>query len=243
MKNETTNEIEKCPIKCKECSKQSMISELCILCNDGYYPIYNEKADSSEFKKCYNEKAEGHYLDNINMAYKPCYSTCKNCDEYGDITNNRCTECINDYLNIDCNCYHLCTYYYFFNSLNEYQCTEDDKCPNNYSKLIQGKTQCITDFTDSFNKYEYKGICYEDCPSGTKRLNNYTCKEINICTNETFYIIIETGECTKNCSAIDYFNYVCKLNPDTPYDKYELTNRIREDLIKGLVNPLLIPKV
>ena len=243
LKDEASKEIEKCPIKCNECSKQSIISNLCLLCNDDYYPIYNENADSSEFNNCFNGNVEGHYRDNISKTYKPCYSICKNCDEFGDIINNKCTECINGYLNINGNCSPTCPYYYFYNSSNEYQCTQDNKCPKDYSKLIHGKMQCITDCKDVSNKYEYKGICYEDCPLGTKKSNNYICKEINICTNETFYIIIETGECTKNCSAIDYFNYVCKLNPDTPYAKYDIANRIREDLLKGLVNLLLIPKV
>ena len=31
----------------KNCSKESMLNELCLLCNDGYYPIYNENIDNT----------------------------------------------------------------------------------------------------------------------------------------------------------------------------------------------------
>ena len=66
-----------------------MTNNLCDSCNDGYYQIYNEDPDA--FKHCYNEKPEGHYFDNINQTFKPCYSNCKNCDYFGNEENNKCT--------------------------------------------------------------------------------------------------------------------------------------------------------
>ena len=243
LKNVEQKLLEKCPIKCKKCSNESISNNLCDLCNDGYYEIYNDNQDA--FKDCYHEKPEGYYFDNNNQVFKSCYSNCKNCDVYGNEENNKCTECYSNYIKIGENCYRSCTpNYYFFNSTNDYQCTQDKNCPNEYSKLIKDRNECIYDCNnDTLYIYEYKESCYKNCPLGTKIKNNNTCEEVLICTDEVFYIIIETGECSYNCTAINFFNNICKINSDDPHAKDEMINTIRADLLKGDINPLLIPKV
>jgi hypothetical protein len=134
-------------------------------------------------------------------------------------------------------------YYYFFNSTNDYQCTQDKNCPNEYSKLVKDRNECINDCNnDTSYIYEFKDICYKNCPPGTKLKNNNICEEVLICTNEVFYIIIETGECSNNCTALNFFNNICKINSDDPRAKDEMINTIRGDLLRGEINPLLIPK-
>ena len=236
--------IEKCDIKCKNCTKESMLNNLCISCNhmENYHEKYNDSSNNNSFINCYNNP-EAYYFDSINKIYKSCYSTCKSCNELGNITNNKCTECYIDYIKIEENCYKKCNYYYFFDSSNEYHCTEDKICPDTYNKLIEDKNQCIDDCNkDNSYKFLYKNKCYENCPSSTKITNNNTCEEI-LCSNEFPYIIIETGECSKNCSAVNFFNHICKINSDDQKIKDEIINTIRVDLLKGDINNLLIPKV
>ena len=155
------------------------------------------------------------------------------------------TECYSNYIKFQENCYRRCEpNYYFFNSTNDYQFTQDKNCPNEYSKLVKDRNECINDCNnDTSYIYEFKDICYKNCPPGTKLKNNNICEEVLICTNEVFYIIIETGECSNNCTALNFFNNICKINSDDPRAKDEMINTIRGDLLKGEINPLLIPKL
>ena len=58
----------------------------------------------------------------------------------GNATNQECTSCYSNYILIESNCYEKCDYYYYFNSLGEYNCTINSTCPNDYSKLIRNKS-------------------------------------------------------------------------------------------------------
>ena len=138
-----TNErtIDKCPIHCKNCTKESLSDNMCISCNNenGYYEIFNEIQNIGFFIKCSNEIPEGYFLDNDEKKIKKCYPTCKTCDDLGNTINNKCTDCNLNNILINENCYEKCEYYYFFNFSNIYQCTIDEYCPNEYNKLIEEK--------------------------------------------------------------------------------------------------------
>ena len=105
------NNICKCSanIKCKECSNESINNDLCISCNDGYFPKYNDLSNKFSFINCYNH-LDGYFLD--NDIYRQCYSNCKICNEYGDDNNHKCVECNDDYILIESNCYIKCPFYY-----------------------------------------------------------------------------------------------------------------------------------
>ena len=63
---------------------------------------------------------------------------------------------------------------------NKYYCYED-KCIENYNKLIKERNVCINKcINDYYYIYEYKNICYHECPSNTT-VNNatYLCEELN----------------------------------------------------------------
>ena len=76
--------------KCNKCSKESYEKNLCISCNDGYYPKFEEINFDNSYKDCYREP-EGYYLD--SGFYKSCYETCKKCSNNGDMKNHYCIEC------------------------------------------------------------------------------------------------------------------------------------------------------
>jgi len=97
---------------------------------------------------CYDKTPEHYYLDLDNKIFKKCYNTCATCDKGGNGTNHNCQECKNGYdkyenpMNIS-NCYPKCEYYYYFDSSNNFSCTSDYKCPNDFPKLIKEKKQCV----------------------------------------------------------------------------------------------------
>ena len=237
------NTIDKCDIKCKNCSKESELNNLCISCNnyDNYYPKFD---DNNLFINCFNGIQDGYYFDNNEHIYIPCYSTCKKCNEFGNIKDNKCLECYSNYIKINNNCYNKCNFFYFFNFLEEYQCTQFNFCPDDYDKLIKEKNQCIDDCNkDNIYKYEYNKICYIKCPDETKISNNNICIEKLQCNDYNPYLIIETGECSKNCSAVNFFNYICKIYSDNPKYEDKMINTIRNDILNDNMDELIYSKV
>ena len=208
--------IDKCNIKCNNCTNDSMNNNLCISCNneDGYYPKFNDSSNIDSFIECYNNAFEGYFLDITQKIYNPCYSTCKTCNESGDIDNNNCIKCYNNYTLMDSNCYEICKYYYYFNSSNNYQCTKENKCPENY-KLIIEKKKCIDECKkDDKYKFEYNNTCFSylicenyynynhteclnEIPEGFY-LNDSSLKTIDKCNNKC-----------SNCSLESMQNYLC----------------------------------
>ena len=60
-----------------------------------------------------------------------------NCNECDD--NNQMKFQYNNYNN----CYEKCSFYYYFDNNNIYHCTSDPSCPNEFSKLIEDRKECI----------------------------------------------------------------------------------------------------
>ena len=159
--------------KCLYCTPESLANNnYCIICNNdgGYYSIQDDTTTVDSFINCYKNPT-GYYLD--TNIYKPCYSTCVNCDGFGNESNNNCNECDNEHLLLTDfnkkNCYTKCTNYYYFDKDDsyKYKCTENNNCPTGY-KLIYSTTKCIDNCNNAgIYKYEYNNICYERCPSGT----------------------------------------------------------------------------
>ena len=120
--------------KCYYCSSDSISKgNLCESCQSGYYQKQDDTTNVSPYFNCYNEAtiSDGYYL-NSNL-YVPCYPLCKKCNQYGSISDNKCTVCIDGYSlvinnhNIE-NCYPNCSHYIYFDS-DVFHCTDDEKCP------------------------------------------------------------------------------------------------------------------
>ena len=243
-KLDNSSKICKCEdTKCLSCTRESLNYSLCITCNDNYYQKYNDSKNKDNFINCYNN-LEGYYLDKNDNFYKPCYPSCKTCEKPGDKKNHNCLEC-NDlfsfkfYYSNYINCYNNCDYYYYYdNEKNYYFCTEEEKCPTIYNKLIEGKKRCIEDCKkDDEFRYEFKKKCYNKCPLNTKN-NNYICKIE--CPIELPYEIIETQNCVKNCSDSDIENNICILNNEnfllTENKEDEFVNNVQENMENGNYN-------
>ena len=149
----------KCVDKCEEGLKLGKEDSKCVQsCDNNKFEYNNEcliSCPQDTFKifqtrnRCTETIPENYYFNQITEIYNECYETCKTCQDAGTDSNSNCEECIDDYLflndslAINKNCYKKCNYnYYFDKNNNNYCCTEDDLCPDNYKLIIQ-RNKCI----------------------------------------------------------------------------------------------------
>ena len=218
--------------KCKECLNDNLESDMCISCNTGHYQKIDEIQSDNSLIKCY-KNPEGYYLD--NDIYKPCYPSCKNCSELGDINDHKCIECISDFGFKDIKfCYKNCLFYYYYDSSKIYQCTEKDECPKEKNKLIKEKMKCIEQcINDDTFQLEFNNTCYKSCPEGTtiSKDNNHLC--LLECPENKPYES-QNSECIEECNAIDFFNGICKINNDSPTVIDNMAKTIKQQLNQTL---------
>ena len=174
--------------KCKTTDQNSLKDKLCIECNTehGYFPIsYDYNYDNSKtylgkyinkYIDCYNSDTipKNYYFNQEIKAYEKCFETCESCQGFGDYINNNCDTCINNYIfspeipNTK-NCVLNCSYYYYYNSLGQYLCTENYHCPLEIIYKIEDKRKCVEDCKlDDTYYYQYNGECLKECPENTK---------------------------------------------------------------------------
>ena len=178
------------------------------------------------------EDPEGYYLDIDNDIYKPCYKTCKRCYGEGNEENNNCIECKLNYYKIEeniNNCYEKCEYYYYFDLLGKYNCTLDNICPDNQSKLIKQKNKCIDNCAnDDIYIYEQNNICVEFLSDDI----------IIICPINLPYE--KNKECVEICTSLEFLNKVCKINNrNNQTAQNNIANSIKNDISNHNLDPLL----
>jgi hypothetical protein len=126
---------------CKEVGKK-YVEGKCVCDTDNEY--YNINSKNSE-NKCYkkNDLPKNSYYNNLTKVYELCYKTCETCIMGGDFSKNNCIECTLNFIkepeNEESNCVEKCKFLYYYNSLNQYSCTEDEQCPNGASLIIRNK--------------------------------------------------------------------------------------------------------
>ena len=203
--------------KCEEYSIESDNLNLCIKCKENYYPKLNDNNNKENFFDCYkNNSLENYYLDNDDLLFKPCFETCKTCNQNGTIENHNCIICdsnfklqlsVGDYYN----CYPECNNYYYFDKDKNYKCLDKKECPNDYKYLIEQKKQCIDEcYNDPAHQYNFGKKCFEKCPeeiSYKSETKNFFCEAK--CTKEKPLEKIEYQECTDFCSINEMYNRLC----------------------------------
>ena len=181
--------------KCKLCNKESVSKNLCMKCNNqkGYYllniyTIINQPIDNIYFD-CINEnkKPQSFYFDNENKDYRPCFELCLTCDCKGNEFENNCTSCQTNYIlkpdyTNSKNCVSKCSYYYYYNNLNQYRCTSGPECNEDYYLFIKEKGKYIDNcMKDDTYQYQYSGKCLKECPINTNHNENeYLCRDKNL---------------------------------------------------------------
>ena len=196
--------IDKCKQKCKKCSLESHNKDLCTECNneDGYYKLEDDSLSDINQFQCFNIIPEGYYLDKNDNLFKKCYKTCKFCNSLGNAKEHLCKECPDNYTLNGTNCYEICDYHYYFDSSMEYFCTKSDQCPQEKSKLIVDKNECVEECTGDY-KFEFENKCYKACPP-----NSYYNFEQTNCIAQIpeGYFLNETqtiDKCDKKCKECD----------------------------------------
>ena len=181
----------KCELeKCLTCLPLALSKGLCTKCNKDYYPKENDILNIGEYFNCYKDP-EGYYLDKNDSLYKECYFTCKSCEIKGNNTIHKCISCNDNYskeikFNNYSNCYKNCNYYYYLDNDNNYHCTLNLSCPNEYPKLNMDQMKCIKD--ENISIYKSSEIFNDEYtisePVIIGNTNNYN-TEININIMET----------------------------------------------------------
>ena len=157
-------------------------------------------------------KTDSPTTETVSNTVNICFHSCKSCSGPGNDANNNCIECKEGFTFLDeftnkINCYNECPYYYYFNELNKYLCTEDESCPAHYTKLIPDYKKCIDECKkDRKYKYEYNNICYEQCPTGTSETQDYICEEENEPSDSILYNCSSHNDLMDICSIIGINN-------------------------------------
>ena len=164
--------------------------------NKGYYSINSKLTLNKCYKK--NEIPINTYFNDTIKAYEFCYKTCKTCLKGGNFYENNCIDCDINYIKEpkkdSTNCVNNCKYLYFYNSLNQYSCTEDEQCPEESSLIVRIKDKCVNKCSnDETNKYQYNGECLSSCPINTeaKRYNICQIIDINKCSTSDYILDLD----------------------------------------------------
>ena len=173
----------------------------------GYYSINFHSLDN----KCYKKRdiPRNTYFNNITQTYEICYKTCGTCIKGGDSFENNCLTCAYNYIketdNNSSNCVENCQYLYYYNTLKQYSCTEDEQCPSEASLIVRTKGKCINKCTnDDTNKFRYNGECLSSCPINTKSNEYYICQlnNISICTFSESELNLEESITQENVKLV-----------------------------------------
>ena len=181
---------------CKEIGK--IYSEgkcICDIYND-YYSINSKSSENKCYKK--SELPKNLYLNDTTKVYEVCYKTCETCNKGGNYSENNCLTCASNYIKESeknsLNCVEKCKYLYYYNSLNQYSCTEDEQCPNESSLIIRQKKKCINKCSnDDTYIFQYNGQCLISCPVNTEPKELNICQESNVatCSSSDFKLNLE----------------------------------------------------
>ena len=193
--NDTINKtIDKCNIKCSNCTLDSKEKELCISCNinENYYSKFNDSSNINPFINCYFQGQAGYYLDNINNILFPCHYTCKEC--IGP-ENNQCINCFDNYTLENGSCFNIKEKYSNFFNYETYNTTLPDEQNSD------------TNFTsDKLSNHMFTNEYYLDT---TNYFNENS--KVTIIVSDTLKNEI-VNEITNNLEIISDINEFHKLN-------------------------------
>ena len=236
----------KCDLdKCDKCSKESYVKNLCISCNNGYYPKYEDIKNNNLYFDCY-KSPEGYYLN--SGYYKSCYKSCKFCSKSGDNINHFCMQCKDNYsYEVNINRYKNC-YTYNENEnniiINDY--TNFDKTldtifstyesENNNNLVIKRADGIVYHISNSKNELELLN-------NKSKNVNNISIIDLGQCEdilrkeyhiNEADYLIFIKNEVTSNKPSEKNFNFEVY----EPYFKKKVNLSLCDDIPINIYFPI-----
>ena len=222
------NNILKCQCyeeKCYKCSKESLKDGLCITCNEGYYPKYNDPKNKNNFVDCY-KVPEGYYFHFGKKIYMPCYSSCKYCIGDGNKRNHFCTSCNSmntfpypledneNYRNYT-NCYPECLFNFYFDDEYNYICLDKPGCPSIAPLLIENSKQCVKSCKNTKKYiYEFRQSCFSSCPIYSEPDFDNSGKLICrvICPFHLPFEKVKEQICVSSCTIMERYDKLCITN-------------------------------
>ena len=216
-----------------------MEQNLCITCNDGYYPKFEDINKNISYIDCY-QSPEGYFLD--SEFYKSCYESCKICDKDGDNINHNCIECKNNYnYEININGYKNC--YIYNNStnlskvLNKFLMSYEPEKEN--SQVIKSD-EIVYHISNS--KYELELL-----KNRSNNINNISIIDLGECEvrlrgeyhiNKTDSLILVKNEILSNKPSKKNINF----DAYEPYSKTKLNLSICDDTPINIYVPMELSK-
>ena len=219
------------------------IDNICHICHNNYYPVNINNSNNGEYKYCY-PRQDGYYFDNIELIFKKCYDSCKKCITKGDYINHKCLECYSDYsyqipTNDYLNCYQNCSYPHYFDENQTFYCLQNDKCQGEYDKYIPLKEECVKNCTDDEKyQYEFRKICYEQCPEYIEPMTTIGFYCDVICNETNPFELIQEQKCVDFCSINDFKMNLCikKYITEKPDSDTNIQDKILENIENDFIN-------
>ena len=209
--------------KCENYSIESEYDDLCVKCNEDYYPKLNDKTNKYDFINCYkNNHLEKYYLDNNDLLFKPCYKSCKTCNQYGTEENHNCLTCAESYYykyedehmlqdGKNINCYQKLDGYYLYKNKYFKKCyLSCDLCEKEGNDIYHNCIKCNSEYFYELNMLSYLN-CYNKCKFNyyyDEFNQKYFCTPDNNCVNYYDKLIYEKNQCVNDC----------KKNPNFPFE-------------------------
>ena len=195
----------KCDESCEYCSN----NYTCDKCKESYYFKFDSVINETLNDFCYKETPKNYYLNttslielggiNYTIVYKKCYENCETCFGEGNIKDNKCINCKENYtsypfdntkctINItnydnnktiiweldDDNNIHIienCSYYIVFSGENRGQCVKD--CQNYTNPFSKSQTSPLFSYECDNDKYCFE---FEICKLFNLDFTNKECK-------------------------------------------------------------------
>ena len=181
--------------------------------NNGYYSFNydNQCYKLEEFKELIKTEKlpKNIYFNNITNSYEFCYKTCGTCIKGGDLSENNCQSCAPNYIkepeNNSSNCVENCDYFYYYNTLNQYSCSNDEQCPEDASLIVRNINKCTSKcIYENINKYQYNGECILSCPNNTEPNNHNICQIKNkaICSSGEYKLNLNESIAQENVQLV-----------------------------------------
>ena len=205
----------KCELdKCFSCPDTALSRNLCLSCNEHFYPKENDPLYTGIYFNCYKE-IKGYYIDLNDSLFKKCFYTCKTCEIKGDNITHNCLKCNSNY-----------NYSFQINISNYFNCYNhsiyDDTPDFTTNSLIISDTVILNETTSinlsSFLTYEYE------------YLNETSKFEVSTFPINESYLEETYKETSKiDVLIIGYFN-------DSNYTAEEINEKIYEQIVDFIEN-------
>ena len=220
--------------KCKYCPEEYAKQGKCQECNNtgGYY---KREIDGNPPYNCYKQ-LDKYYLDKNYKVFKQCYKSCQTCNQSGWDSQHNCLSCDSEhslalqngnYLN----CYSNCSYYFYFDRNNKFNCRENFTCPIDYDLIVPEIGQCVKFCNETGNyKYEFRKKCYSKCPIDSEEDKNekYTC--FLSCPFERPFMLKSKQICVSTCTINERRDKECITNYFGNRTNEEIQDKILTDI-------------